>query len=294
VTISVGGQTGLAAINNGDGTWALLNGALMPLTDGVYNVTATATDALGNIGADASTGELAVDTLAPTVTVHSLVTNDPTPALTGTINDPTATILIGVAGQVGLAAVNHGDGTWTLPDNTLAALADGAYDVAVTATDALGNAGADGTAGELFIDATPPAVTVNSLATNDATPALAGTVDDPAATVTVSVGAQIGLAAVNHGDGTWTLPDNALAALADGTYNVIASATDGLGNVGVDATTDELTIATSATFANTTAITVMGTGTPYPSTITVAGLSGVVQDVNVTLHELSHLAPDGL
>ncbi len=47
-------------------------------------------------------------------------TNDSTPALTGTVNDPTATVVVNVDG-VDYPAVNNGDGTWTLADNTLPA-----------------------------------------------------------------------------------------------------------------------------------------------------------------------------
>ena len=49
-------------------------------------------------------------------------------------------------------ATNQGDGTWTLADDTITpALADGIYDVQVTATDAVGNVGTDGTTDELTI-----------------------------------------------------------------------------------------------------------------------------------------------
>ena len=50
------------------------------------------------------------------------------------------------------------------------------------------------------------------------------------------------------------------------------------------------------TFSNTTAIAVpatgsanqTGPGSPYPSTITVAGMTGAVTDVAVTFHDLTH------
>ncbi|EYC77901.1 biofilm-associated domain protein, partial [Acinetobacter baumannii 44362_7] len=51
-----------------------------------------------------------------------VLTNDSTPALTGTVNDPTATVVVNVDG-VDYPAVNNGDGTWTLADNTLPTLA---------------------------------------------------------------------------------------------------------------------------------------------------------------------------
>ena len=56
------------------------------------SVSVTATDTLGNAGTDGSTNELTVDTTAPIVTVTGLTTADNTPQLTGTVNDPTATV----------------------------------------------------------------------------------------------------------------------------------------------------------------------------------------------------------
>ena len=65
------------------------------------------------------------------------MTNDNRPELTGTVvdNDTSAVINVTVNG-VTYVATNNGDGTWTLADDTIAAaLADGIYEVAVTATD---------------------------------------------------------------------------------------------------------------------------------------------------------------
>ena len=74
-------------------------------------------------------------------------------ALTGTVNDPTATVVVNVDG-VDYPAVNNGDGTWTLADNTLPALTDGPHTITVTATDAAGNAGTD--TAVVTIDTTAP------------------------------------------------------------------------------------------------------------------------------------------
>ncbi|WP_420908883.1 Ig-like domain-containing protein, partial [Acinetobacter modestus] len=62
-----------------------------------------------------------VDTTAPVVTLTDLSTNDQTPALSGTIDDPTATVVVNVNGT-DYTATNNGDGTWTLADNTLPSL----------------------------------------------------------------------------------------------------------------------------------------------------------------------------
>ena len=246
VRVTVNGLT-YTATNNGDGTWTLADNAIAPaLADGKYDVTAVATDALGNIGTDPTAKELSVDTKAPVVSVTPVTTNDSTPKLTGTVDDPTAVVKVTVNGTI-YTATNNGDGTWTLPDNTITIpLANGTYDIAVTAADPLGNTGADTTTNELTINSAAPSVAITPLATKDSTPKLTGTVSDPTAVVKVTVNGTT-YTATNNGDGTWTLPDNTIApALADGKYNVTVSATDTLGNTGTDATTNELTIDATA------------------------------------------------
>ncbi|MDR0091386.1 Ig-like domain-containing protein, partial [Acinetobacter baumannii] len=83
-----------------------------------------------------------IDTSLPVVSLDDLTTNDTTPALTGAIDDPTATVVVNVDG-IDYPATNNGDGTWTLADNTLPALIDGPHTVAVTATDPAGNTATD-------------------------------------------------------------------------------------------------------------------------------------------------------
>ncbi|MDC5629924.1 Ig-like domain-containing protein, partial [Acinetobacter baumannii] len=147
---------------NGDGTWTLADNTLPTLADGPHTITVTATDAAGNVGND--TAVVTVDTTAPVVSFTDASTNDTTPALTGTIDDPTATVVVTVDG-VDYPAVNNGDGTWTLADNTLPVLADGPHTVSVTATDVAGNVSTPVT-GTVTVDATAPtlAITTDDLA----------------------------------------------------------------------------------------------------------------------------------
>ncbi|MFW1728798.1 Ig-like domain-containing protein, partial [Acinetobacter baumannii] len=290
-----------------DGTWTVPNPGL---NDG-DEVTAVATDPAGNTSGPATA---VVDAVAPTVALDDVLTNDSTPALTGTVNDPTATVVVNVDG-VDYPAVNNGDGTWTLADNTLPTLADGPHTITVTATDAAGNvgndtavvtidtvapnapvldpinatdpvsgqaepgstvtvtypdgttatvvAGTDGSwsvpnpgnlvdgdtvtatatdpagntslpgTGTVSADITAPVVALDDVLTNDSTPALTGTVNDPTATVVVNVDG-VDYPAVNNGDGTWTLADNTLPTLADGPHTITVTATDAAGNVGND------------------------------------------------------------
>ncbi|WP_335952224.1 Ig-like domain-containing protein, partial [Acinetobacter beijerinckii] len=100
-----------------------------------------------------ATGTVSADITAPMVTVDDALTNDNTPALTGTVNDPTASIVVTIDG-VDYPATNNGDGTWTLADDTVPALTDGDYTITVTATDAAGNVGT--ATGTLSVDTTAP------------------------------------------------------------------------------------------------------------------------------------------
>ncbi|WP_252717696.1 Ig-like domain-containing protein, partial [Acinetobacter junii] len=116
----------------------------------------TYTDLAGNLGTgdvlDGTDG-FVVDIVAPVVGFTNVTTNDDTPPLTGTIDDTTATVVVTVDG-VDYPAINNGDGTWTLADNTLPALTDGPHTITVTATDAAGNAGTD--TAVVTIDTTAP------------------------------------------------------------------------------------------------------------------------------------------
>ncbi|MCF1273660.1 Ig-like domain-containing protein [Acinetobacter nosocomialis] len=221
VTVSFPDGTTATVVAGPDGKWTVPNPG--DLTDG-QTVTATATDPAGN---PSLPGTGVVDAVAPTVAVTTALTNDSTPALTGTVNDPTAKVVVTVDG-VNYPATNNGDGTWTLADNTLPVLADGPHTVTVTATDPAGNVGT--TNAVVTVDTTAPTVGLSDVTTNDSTPELTGTVNDPSATVVVTVNG-VNYTAVNNGNGSWTLADNTLPVLADGPHTVTVTATDPAGNV---------------------------------------------------------------
>lgn len=91
------------------------------------------------------------------------------------------------------------------------------------------------------IDTENPVVAVDTYGTSITSPQLTGTIDDATATLDIEVDGS-NYAATNNGDGTWTLGAGIITSLADGTYDVLATATDVSGNSGTDATTDELVI----------------------------------------------------
>ncbi|WP_281612696.1 Ig-like domain-containing protein [Flammeovirga sp. SubArs3] len=268
VTVTVNSEVKTASVSNG--TWTIADNELSSLSEGTYDVSVSALDAAGNSGSDSSTDELVIDLTAPIVTVTSLTTNDATPSLSGTVDDNSATVTVTVNSEVKTASVSNG--TWTISDNELSSLSEGTYDVSVSALDAAGNSGSDSSTDELVIDLTAPIVTVTSLTTNDATPSLSGTVDDNSATVTVTVNSEVKTANVSNG--TWTISDNELSSLSEGTYDVSVSALDAAGNSGSDSSTDELVIDLTAPIVTVTSLT---TNDATPS------LSGTVDDNSATV-----------
>ncbi len=147
------------------------------MEDGTYEVSGTATDEALNEGMDATSDELIIETTTPVVTIDELITNVVSPELTGTTDDASAVIEVTVDGNAYMATNNGA--TWALAAGTISPdLADGTYEVSVTATDAAMNAGTDATTDELVVDTTTPVVTVDELITNVVSPELTGTIDD--------------------------------------------------------------------------------------------------------------------
>ncbi|RBW42413.1 hypothetical protein DS885_15630, partial [Psychromonas sp. B3M02] len=226
------------AVNNGDGTWSLAADTLPELAEGEIEISVSASDEAGHT--DSATNSLEIDTTAPVVSVDSIITTDNTPMLTGSIDDPTAVVIVTV-NDVEYSATNNADGTWTLADNTLPALDDGETVITVTASDAAGNSATN--TGTVEVDTTGLNVSIDALITNDTSPALSGSIDDPTATVIVTVN-EIDYTAVNNGDGTWSLAADTLPELAEGNVEISVSASDEAGHT--DSATNSIEIDTTA------------------------------------------------
>ncbi|MFI8127185.1 Ig-like domain-containing protein, partial [Acinetobacter sp. ABJ-A23_2] len=84
VTVSFPDGTTATVVAGPDGKWTVPNPG--DLTDG-QTVTATATDLAGNTSLPGS-GTVSADITAPVVALDDVLTNDSTPALSGTVNDP--------------------------------------------------------------------------------------------------------------------------------------------------------------------------------------------------------------
>ncbi|NQY16554.1 MAG: retention module-containing protein [Alteromonas sp.] len=262
ITDSAGNTQTVTAIVQADGTYS----ADVPaeLAEGEFTINASVTDEAGNT--DTDTGTLVIDTTAPTVAINDLTTNDTTPELTGTVNDPNAIVVVTIDGNDYTATNN---GTWTLADDVVATLAEGSYPTSVSATDAAGNTVTN--SGTVVIDTTAPTVAINDLPTNDTTPELTGTVNDPNAVVVVTIDGN-DYTATNNGNGTWTLADDVVATLAEGSYPTSVSATDAAGNT----VTNSGTVVIDTT-APTVAINDLTTNETTPE------LTGTVNDPNAVV-----------
>ena len=141
------------------------------LSEGANTLTARIVDRAGNVGTASAALVITVDTTAPTASTPQLavasdsgtvgdgLTNDTTPALTGTgTAGETVTVYDG-ATAVGTATVD-GSGAWALDTS---ALANGAHSLTVVLTDSAGNASVPSSPLVLTIDASAP-VAANSLA----------------------------------------------------------------------------------------------------------------------------------
>ncbi|MGF9762733.1 Ig-like domain-containing protein [Microvirga sp. 0TCS3.31] len=230
-----------------NGNWSYTTAAL---SQGSHSITATATDAAGNVSTASTARTFTVDTAAPVapsiVTVADDVapgtgavanagaTNDTTPTISGT-GEVGATIQVfDGATQLGTTSVDA-SGNWSY---TTAALSQGSHSITATATDAAGNVSAASTARTFTIDTTAPAApTIDPLTTNDATPVLTGTATLGAGEALKVVVGGATYTVVPNGTGHWSLDlgtatpaSGTLSLPADGTYAITATVTDAAGN----------------------------------------------------------------
>ena len=145
-----------------EGTWSVTIPGANSLTEGTYDVAVTSTDAAGNSNTDATTNELVYDATAPaTPTVTSQTTGSGTPTVSGTA-EALSTVDV-IIDSVTYSTTATTEGAWSVTIPGANSLTEGAYDVAVTSTDAAGNSSTDGTTNELVVDTTAPAVAIGAL-----------------------------------------------------------------------------------------------------------------------------------
>ena len=238
------------------GNWSITPDT--PIPAGVQQVVATVTDAAGNSTIDATMDEITIDGALPeTPTVDTVVTNSPTPVITGTAGAGD-TLAVEVGGATYETTADPA-GIWSLDTSsatpiagTFTPLAEGDNEVTVTATNADGNSLSDTV--NITIDTMAPEVPqVVPQMTNDTTPVIEGTAE-PGSTVTVEVNGttfttiadEDGTYSVNTEDtGQITAGNDPFDPLDEGTHEVVVTSTDAAGNQTSDATSLEIEVDTT-------------------------------------------------
>lgn len=299
-----GVEIGAVTIGN-DGGWSFTPD--IALGDGSHALTATTTDAQGNISPASSVFTLIVDTQAPAVPVFTSLLDDAGsltgPLLNGQVSDdsqPTfagrgeagSTITLYDNGTViGLATVDA-DGNWTFtPEN---ALAEGSHSFTLTATDPVGNTSAASAPWTVIIDTTAPQAPAAPTAI-DASGTLVGTIaegqstdetrplmsgsGEPGATVSLYDGATLLGTTQIASDGSWSFTPT--APLAEGAHALSVTVTDVAGNVSQPSTALNFVVDTTPPAApadlltSTDGTTVTGSA-EAGSTVTITDASGNV------------------
>jgi len=232
---------------DGSGNWAI-DYTGTTLIEGVYSLTATATDAAGNVSPVSSGFDLEIDLTNPAAPVIAAVTDDTGVAGDGITSDQNLVISgtaetgsvveVVVDGAPAGTTTADGSGNWAF-DYTGTSLLEGSYTLTATATDGAGNLSAASTGFALEIDRTAPtAPTIGGIAddtgtagdgiTNDQTLVISGTAEADSIVEVLVGGTSAGTISAD-GSGNWVF-DYTGTPLNQGSYVLTATATDSAGN----------------------------------------------------------------
>ncbi|EDN5811651.1 BapA prefix-like domain-containing protein [Salmonella enterica subsp. enterica serovar Typhi] len=252
-----------------NGSWSFTPST--SLGAGVWNLTATATDAAGNTSAASEIRSFTIDTTAPAAPVIDTVYDGTGPITgnlsSGQITDEARPVISGTReANTTIRLYNNGTLLAEIPaDNSSswrytpdASLATGNHVITVIAVDAAGNASPVSDSVNFVVDTTPPLTPVitsvsddqapglgtiaNGQNTNDPTPTFSGTAEAGATITLYENGTVIGTTTAQP-DGAWSV---STSTLASGTHVITAVATDAAGNSSPNSTAFTLTVDTTA------------------------------------------------
>ena len=225
---------------DGEATTARNGDPLPTLTDGTHKIEIIFKDEAGN--KNSVTLSFVVDATPPQVLIVSPtigVTNDPTPVLEYTIDDPCF-----ASGSCQETVILDGQQVTATSGQTLPTLNDGTHTVVVEYVDQAGNAASDSF--QFTVDSTPPVIDPpvvmvlapsDNTTTNISSPALSYTINQACFT-TSTCGEIVTL----NGTEITTRNGGALPTLANGTYTIQVSMT-GEGGTGSDTNTFTVDVA---------------------------------------------------
>ncbi|GAB3402288.1 Ig-like domain-containing protein [Massilia agilis] len=289
---------------DGTGNWSITLGS--DLATGAHSITATATDAAGNVGAASSALTVTIDTAAPAAPAalalasgsdsgsssSDRVTSAVQPTITGTAEAGATVKLYDGATEIGSGTAD-GTGKWSI--STTGTLADGSHNITAKATDAAGNVSVASSALAVTIDATAPAApsTLALAAASDSgrsnsdgvtsvrQPTFEGAAEAGTTIKLYDDATEIGSGTAD-GTGKWSITPT--ANLSYGEHSITAKATDAAGNI------------SGASSALAVRIDTIAPDTPFGpllSPISDSGTSSSDKLTNVTRPTLGGLAEVG-
>ncbi|WP_347291034.1 BapA/Bap/LapF family large adhesin [Kluyvera georgiana] len=245
---------GVAQASKTDGSWTFT--PTSALNDGDYHLTATATDAAGNIGPASPIFDLTIDTHAPDVVTNMTViddilpvkgpltsgdsTNDKNPTFSGNA-EAQSTVIIYNNGTTELGRVTADiHGVWAFTPTFV----DGDYRITTVVVDKAGNASTASSPFELTVDTSKPAkvtdlavsdntqsVAVNvpyGSSTSDSTPVISGTAEADSKVLLFDNGKWVATVTADHVNGSWSYP--LTTPLTEGTHSYTTIVEDAAGN----------------------------------------------------------------
>ncbi|MBZ6410515.1 MAG: Ig-like domain-containing protein, partial [Kalamiella piersonii] len=246
-----------------DGSWRFTTPAL---SDGQHNLTATVTDAAGNVSTPTDAFALTVDAGAPPATSSLVVTDDSGSTLVQLANGDSTRdatpVQSGVTTAGALVTLYNGDqvlgsvtadanGQWSFTPN---ALTDGSYAFRAASDDGTGTVtdspvlnitvdtvAPESAAGVTLTDANGNAIAADGV-TSSSTPVLSGTAE-PGSIVTVSDGSSVLGTTTVAQDGSWSFT---APTLAQGVHSLTSTITDAAGNVSAPTTPFAFTLCYTA------------------------------------------------
>ncbi len=250
ITVTLNSKTYTTTLD-ASGNWSVGVPAadVTALGSGAQTITATITDAAGNI--DDASRTVTVNLTSPTIGINTIATDDVINAtekgadlqITGTSNQPAGTTVTVTLNGQNYTATTDASGNWstTVPASAVSALGEANYTVTANVTDSAGNSNSANHS--VLVNSALPAVTINAVATDDIINAaesgnaqtISGQVTGAAAgnTVTVTLGGNTYTATV-QANLSWSVsvPAADIQAIGNGSLTVNASVTNGVGNTG--------------------------------------------------------------
>ncbi|MDU6391155.1 MAG: Ig-like domain-containing protein, partial [Pantoea sp.] len=253
VTVSDGGNVLGSAAVGPDGSWSFTTPAL---SEGAHSLSATVTDAAGNVSNASAPITFDVDSTPPAAIVDLVLsdsrggtlqpigaggsTSSTTPTLSGSA-EPGSIVTVTDGEQVLGSATVNADGSWSFISP---ALGEGGHSLTATVTDLAGNSGSASAPLAFNVDTVAPAAVSNLVVTDnygdatgqlasgdttdDRTPTLSGQ-GEPNALVTIYDGQVVlGYTTVDT-DGSWSFTT---PTLSSGAHSLTTTLTDPAGNVG--------------------------------------------------------------